>query len=295
MAKNKPSQSQPPQPSQAKAISKQSQGRNGKRTGKQPLQPPQLSRAEAKAEAKQGNSQAQPPQPSLGDVSKQDHQGISKVKSRRRRGRKRKKSSRTAPSSSDGEGCEQAEVHTQSKRLRALPHKQSPQSKRPRVDSPLVTSQNGENGGNDLEEIVPLEPIKLKDFPLHRSLTSFFPRQSYFKPLKSSKSSNSSDHETHRLQRSRLYRVNLKAKRDFPHTLKTLACYSNSDTDSEFISTSRVDFIPTSGQSSPEAPPEPISNEELFGLRAKPYTPVPSTPSIWSLSSDPPSDFNHVI
>ena len=295
MARNKPSQNQPPQPSQAKAISKYL-GRNGKRNGKQPLQPPQLSLAEAKAEVKPGNPQAQPPQPPLGDMPKQGNQDNSKVKPRRRRGRKRKKSSRTAPSSRNGEKCEQAEVNTQDKRLRASPqvtnhenYEQSPQSKCLRVGSPLVISQNGENGGNDQEEIVPLRLIKSKNLLFRRSSTLFFPRQSYFKPSKPS-----SNYKAHRLQRSRLHRANLKAKRDFPYTLESLARVSNSDTDSEYILISRVGSIPTSGQSSPEAPPEPISNEDLFGLRAKPCSPVPSTPSTWSLSSDSPLDSDHV-
>ena len=224
MAKNEPSQAQPPQPSQAKAKFKHSQGRNGKRKGKQPLQPPQPSLAEAKAEAKSGNPQAQPPQPLLRAVPKQGNQDNSKVKPRRRRGHKRKKSSRTAPSSRDGEKCEQAEVNTQGKRLRASPpvtnlenHKQSPQSKRLRVDSPLVTSRNDENSGNDLEEIVPLRPIKPKNLPLRRSLTPFFPKQFNFKLSKF--------HEACQLQRSRLHRANLKAKRDFLTRLSHLRVF----------------------------------------------------------------------
>ena len=140
-----------------------------------------------------------------------------------------------------------------------------------------------------------LKLIKLKNFSLYRSLTSFFSRQFYFKFLKLSKSSNSLDYETHRLQRFRLYRVNLKVKRDFPHTLKTLTCYLNSDADSEFISISRVDFISTSEQSSSKAPLELIFNEELFRLRAKSYTSVFSILFIWSLSSNSLLDLNYII
>ena len=283
MARTQPNQ--PPQPSRAKAKSKHSQGRNGK----QPLQPPQPSLAEAQAEANaepQGNLQAQPPQPPLGNVP---NEGKQKVKPRRRRGRKGKKPSRTAPSTSkrprDDEECEQAEVKPQSKRLR--------------VDSPPVASQDG---GFGREETVPARPIKPQALPIRRSSTPFFPRQSCFqtsdfkppKPSKSSISSSSKQEPTaasahttaFRLQRSKLHRANLKAKRDFPRTLESLACVSNSDTDSEYTPISRADSIPTSGQSTPEASPEPISNEDLFGLRAKPCSPIPSTPSTWSVSSD---------
>ena len=277
MASNQPNQ--PPQPSRAKAKSKHSKGRNGK----QALQPPQPSLAEAQAEVKaevenkpQGNLQPQPPQPPLGNVP---NQGKHKLKPRRRRGRKGKKPPRTAPNTSkrsrDDEECEQAEVNAQSKRLR--------------VDSPPVASQDG---GNDLEEIVQWRPIKPKKLPLRRSLTPFFPRQFSFKSsnTKSSKPAKplaaSARITAYRLQRSKLHRANLKAKRDFPHTLKSLASCPNSDTDSEYTPISRADSIPTSGQSTPEAPPEPISNEDLFGLRAKPCSPAPPTPSTWSLSSD---------
>ena len=219
---------------------------------------------------------AQPPQPPLGNALNQDKQ---KVKPRRRRGRKGRKLPRTAPNtnkrSRDGEECEQAEVNSQSKRLR--------------VDSPPVLSQDGEN---DAERNVPKEPIKPKAFPLRRSLTPFFPRtfsfkSSNFKSSKLSKSQKSSLFKTYNLQRSKAHRANLKAERDFPHTLESLACISNSDTDSEYTPIPLADSIPTSGQSTPEASPEPISNEDLFGLLAKSCSPAPSTPSLLSLSSDP--------
>ena len=292
MAGNQPNQ--PPQPSQAKANSKRSKAKSKRsrgRNGKQLLQPPQPSLAEAQAEAKvevdkpQGTLQSQPPQPPLGNTP---NQGKQKVKPRRRRGRKGKNVPRTALStnkrSRDGEECEQAEVNPQSKRLR--------------VDSPPVASQDG---GKDLEEIVPLRPIKPKALPLRRSYTPFFPRQfnSHSSDFKSSKSSTSKLAKpsaalaritAYRLQRSKLHRANLKAKRDFPHTLESLACCPNSDTDSEYTPISRADSIPTSGQSTPEANPEPISNEDLFGLRAKPCSPAPPTPSTWDLSSDSDSE-----
>ena len=48
-----------------------------------------------------------------------------------------------------------------------------------------------------------------------------------------------------RQQRSRLYRVNLKAKRDFLYTLEALISLSNSDTDSEYISIALADLTST--------------------------------------------------
>ena len=283
-----PQPNQPPQPLRAKAKAKRRKGRKGKQT----VQPPQPALAEAKAEAKAEENnkpqgiQPQPPQPPLGNVPKQ---GKQRVKARRRRGSKGKFLPRTAPSSvssdkqqrynsvnsdkrrREEEECEQAEVNPQSKRLR--------------VDSPSNLVRNdGQNGGNVQKEIAPLRSIKPKAFPLRRSSTPLFPKQSYFvKPI-------SPAYQAFRLQRSKTYRANLKAKRDFPHTLKALSCVPNSDTDSEYTPISRVDSIPTSGQSTPEAPPEPISNEDLFGLRAKPSSPVPPTPSTWSLSSHSSDD-----
>ena len=287
MAKKQP---QPPQPSLARAT--RSKGKNG---SKQTLQPPQPSLAEAQAEAKakapgnqaqppqltlgavpiQGLLQAQPPQPPLGNVLNQDKQ---KVKPRRRRGRKGRKLPRTVPNtnkrSRDGEECEQAEVNSQSKRLR--------------VDSPPVLRQDGEN---DAERNVPVLPIKPKAFPPRRSFTPFFPRpfnskSSTFNTPKLTKSQRSSLFKTYNLPRSKTYRANLKAERDFPRTLESLTCISNSDTDSEYTPIPLADSVPTSGQSTPEASPEPISNEDLFGLLAKPCSPAPSTPSLLSLSSD---------
>ena len=84
-----------------------------------------------------------------------------------------------------------------------------------------------------------------------------------------------------REQRSKLHRRNLKAQRDFPFTLETLATIPNlSDSGSEYSSISRSDSVPTSGQSTPEPPPEPIPRgEDLFGYRARPISPFPSTPS----------------
>ena len=331
MAKDQPTQ--PPQPSQAKAKAKRQRlrQRSRGRKGKQAVRPPQPSLAEAQAEAKAN----QPPQPPLGnaskptnDASKQDKQ---KVKPRRRGGRKRRNSTlsrgnstlsranspRTAPSlytapsiyvpshtasvyepSHIGEECRQTEVYTRSKRLR--------------VDSPPVASQNVEiasqvanqDDAGSVEKApekeapatergLPVRSIKPTAIPLRRSYTPHFPKAAFFtfshsksKPPKpSTKPSISSHLAAQRLQRSKTYRANLKAKRDFPHTLEALSQVSNSDTDSEYTPISRADSIPTSGQSTPEAAPEPISNEDLFGLRAKPCSPVPSTPSTWSLSS----------
>lgn len=96
-----------------------------------------------------------------------------------------------------------------------------------------------------------------------------------------------------RKQRSKLHRANLKAQRDFPHTLESLAhCGGHSNSESEYTPSSLADSNPTSGQSTPESLPEPISNEDLFGLRARPISPVPPTPTTppsptdtWALSS----------
>ena len=110
-----------------------------------------------------------------------------------------------------------------------------------------------------------LRLIKLKNLSLHRSLTLFFSRQFNFKLSKLSL-----NYKTYRLQRFRLYRVNLKVERDFSFTLKSLASILDSDIDSEYIPISRVDFILTLGQFTPKAPLELISNEDLFDLRAKP-------------------------
>ena len=291
MARKQPSQ--PPQPSKAKA----SKGRNGKQQALRALQPPQPSLTEAKAEVSQGN-QPKPPQPPLGNALNQDK---SKSKRRRRRGQKGKKPYRTAPnvapSSSkhlrDSEKCEQAEVN---------------RSKRLRVDSPPVASQlSGRNDKDNLKEIVPLKPIKPKALPLRRSYTSFFPKQFNLKRTsqtsrpQSSKSlrskqepSSASIKEAYRLQRSKTFRANLKTKRDFSHTLKSLAECLNSDTDSAYSSISRVESIPTSGQSTSEDSIKSISDIDLFGFRAKPSSSIPPTLSTWSLSSSSASESDDV-
>ena len=333
MARRKPNQ-----PPQRATHVKQSHSQG--RVDKQALQPPQPLGGTQPSLGEnanfQGNMQAQPPQPPLGNASEQDKDKQKVKPRRRRRDHKRKKLSRTAPSTrdSDGEECGQAdtEVNSQSskpskasKRLRVdsppLQVKECGQAevksrgKRLRTALPQVTDRDGEKG---LEEAVSRRPIKPKDIPFRRSSTPLFPRQSLrslgfqaskppSKPSNSRVISRSKELRSkelltaYRLQRSKTHRANLKAKRDFPHTLEALACCSNSDTDSEYTPSSRVDSIPTSGQSTPEAPPEPLSipYEDLFGLQAKPSSPVPSTPSIWSLSSDSASsgtlsDSDHV-
>lgn len=330
MARRKPNQ-----PPQRASHAKQSHSQG--EVDKQALQPPQPLGGTQPSLGEnanfQGTMQAQPPQPPLGSASEQDKDKQKVKPRRRRRCRKGKKLSRTAPSTRDGdsEECGRAdtEVNSQSskpskssKRLRVdSPPLQGEecgqaevksQGKRLRTVSPQVLDRDGERDGeNDLEEIVPLRPIKPKNIPFRRSSTPLFPRQSirrpsgfrasksFSKPSNSRTSSRSKELRSkelrskellaaYRLQRSKTHRANLKAKRDFPYTLEALACCPNSDTDSEYTPSSRVDSIPTSGQSTPEAPPEPLSvpYEDLFGLQAKPSSPVPSTPTTWSLSSD---------
>ncbi len=95
-----------------------------------------------------------------------------------------------------------------------------------------------------------------------------------------------------RQQRSKLHRANLKAQRDFPYTLKALqqfAAVLEDSSGSEYTPSNRTDSAPTSGLLTPEPQLEPISNEDLFGLRARPVTPAPPTPSTPSFSSPAPS------
>ena len=208
MARRKPNQ-----PPQRATHVKQSHSQG--RVDKQALQPPQPLGGTQPSLGEnanfQGNMQAQPPQPPLGNASEQDKDKQKVKPRRRRRDHKRKKLSRTAPSTrdSDGEECGQAdtEVNSQSskpskasKRLRVdsppLQVKEcgqaevKSQGKRLRTNSPQVTDRDGEN---DLEEVVPLRPIKPKDIPIRRSTTPFFPWQSTkFLGLQASKSSKSS-------------------------------------------------------------------------------------------------------
>ena len=112
-----------------------------------------------------------------------------------------------------------------------------------------------------------LRPIKPKNLSLRRSLILFFSRQFNFKLSKLS-----SNYKTYRLQRFRLYRVNLKVERDFSFILKLLTSILDSDINSEYISISRVDFIFTLEQFTPKAPLELIFNENLFNLRVKSYS-----------------------
>lgn len=126
--------------------------------------------------------------------------------------------------------------------------------------------------------------IKPRTLPLKlRSITAYYPLSSASASREASLQNTSRYLEsqyqtTPRKQRSKLHKANLRALRDFPHTLDTLANLATScDHNSEYTPSYTADSIPTSGQSTPESSPEPISNEELFGFRARPVTPAPPT------------------
>ena len=72
-------------------------------------------------------------------------------------------------------------------------------------------------------------------------------------------------------QTSKVHRANLKARRDFPNTLESLACIPDSATDSEYSPSSRTDSTPSSGQSTPESILQIPSDidVDLFGFQVK--------------------------
>lgn len=158
----------------------------------------------------------------------------------------------------------------------------SPEGSTSHEDSSIESSsESASRSGTDTES--PNRNIKMADTQ-HRSWTPHFPTYT-------AKTSTEAYHQAfiryaaqryrdlvHK-DRSKLHRANLRAQRDFPFTLQTLA-YLSEDSDSEYIPISRPDSIVTSGQLTPESSPELITKgEELFGFRARPITPAPSIPS----------------
>ena len=285
---------------QARAINKRR--RRGKDT--KPLPPPQSLQAEAKAEAsKSRGQQPQPPQPPLGKgqkpLSSQDQPpqplGYVDKAARRRAKRLRRKARRLGIPRKDIDTpepdansvistlkrpveeveCDQIKVNTLIKRLR----KDSPsgtdiiQYEQDKYDSDKECSHNSIKGVLTIKEgsdslrwaFTPSSPIP-HSIPTPSALA-------YKKAL--------------REQRSKLHRKNCKAKRDFSLTLEALSEVTDSDTDSEYTPKSLADSTPTSGQSASEPVIEIPSDTELFGLRAKPVSPVPETPSTSNSSPKP--------
>ena len=140
-------------------------------------------------------------------------------------------------------------------------------------------------GSPELGESSSLKPKDFSVLKKHklRSITPCYPKAPPTNPSYQFTLKYFSDERKRalRAQRSKLHRRNLRAQRDFPHTLETLSSFAGvaeDSSDTEYNPSIRADSIPTSGQSTPESLPEPISNEELFGFRARPVSPVPATP-----------------
>lgn len=156
-----------------------------------------------------------------------------------------------------------------------------PTKRRQHTAKAVGDQDNRDDGVRDEVQLNSPLSIKRSDFPpSYRTLAPHLP------PTRSLSLQGITDYVADRdarslsKQRSKLHRANLRAQRDFPHTLETIASIPDTDsTDSEYTPISRADSTVTSGQSTPEASPEPISNEELFGFRAKPVSPAPPTPS----------------
>ncbi len=225
----------------------------------------------------------QPPQPSLVEASKgKQPQPRRKITTE---GGKSAPSKRPFHFSSEGTGQEsqpRKRKRTETPAVAKKPRRQHrPQGQEPPAAFQSFSHQDGWYDPSNEAQLKDTSSIRPKDSSqIFRSYTNYFPPEPKNPTFRGTIDYVTSRHRTSLLKRrSKLHRANLKALRDFPRTLEDLVVSFNSESDSDYTLIPRADSIPTSGQSTPESPLEPISNEELFGLRARPVSPAPPTPS----------------